>query len=211
MSENVLEARRRLLKYLALGPLALPLGGLLRADEPIGSVEDAHAIAQAVRESSGGLPGVQALGLGLGDRVQVSTNLVDIDATPLHRLVDRIVAEAAAHGAQVGGGELVGLLPAKCVLEAARDTGADAIHPGYGFLSENPALARACAEAKIVFIGPPPEAMEAVGDKVAARALMEKAGVPVLPGTAPLSGQVDQATREARRIGYPVLIKAAAG
>ena len=68
------------------------------------------------------------------------------------------------------------------VLEAARATGAEAIHPGYGFLSENPAFARACESADIVFVGPPAEAMEALGDKVRAKAVAEEAGVPVLPG-----------------------------
>jgi len=91
--------------------------------ELLGSLEDARAVASAVRESSGGLPGVQALGLALGDRVQISTNLVDVAATPLHRMVERIVAEADAHGARVGEGELVGLVPARCVLDAARAAG----------------------------------------------------------------------------------------
>jgi glutamate formiminotransferase len=93
-----------------------------------GTLETARAVAQAVRESSGGLPGVQALGLELGDgRVQVSTNLVDVDATPLHAMVERIVAEAERRGAQVGRGELVGLVPAQCVTAAARSAGATAI------------------------------------------------------------------------------------
>ena len=84
-----------------------------------GSLEDANAVARAVRESSGGLPGVQALGLAVGDAVQVSANLVDLDATPLHEMVERIAAEAGARGAAVGAGELVGLVPARCVVEAA--------------------------------------------------------------------------------------------
>jgi glutamate formiminotransferase/glutamate formiminotransferase/formiminotetrahydrofolate cyclodeaminase len=88
--------------------------------ELLGSLDDAQAVAQAVRESSGGLPGVQALGLELRPgTVQVSTNLVDLDATPLHALVERIVAVARSRGARVGAGELVGLLPARCVFEAA--------------------------------------------------------------------------------------------
>jgi glutamate formiminotransferase/glutamate formiminotransferase/formiminotetrahydrofolate cyclodeaminase len=91
--------------------------------ELLGSLEDARAVAKAVRESSGGLPGVQALGLALGDRVQVSTNLVEVGATPLHRMVERIVTEADALGARVGAGELVGLMPARCVVEAARAAG----------------------------------------------------------------------------------------
>ncbi|HET8741265.1 MAG TPA: hypothetical protein VFM41_01465 [Gaiella sp.] len=89
-----------------------------------GSLAAAREVAAAVRESSGGLPGVQALGLALRqDLVQVSTNLVDVDATPLHVLVERIAAEAAARGARVGEGELVGLLPAACVESAALAAG----------------------------------------------------------------------------------------
>ncbi len=97
------------------------------------------------------------------------------------------------------------------VLDAARRSGAEAIHPGYGFLSENPAFAAACKEAGIVFIGPPPEAMEAVGDKVRARDRMARAGIPVVPGTPPLSDDVEAAAKEAKRLGYPVLLKASAG
>jgi glutamate formiminotransferase/glutamate formiminotransferase/formiminotetrahydrofolate cyclodeaminase len=88
--------------------------------ELFGSLEDAQEVARAVRESSGGLLGVQALGLAVGEHVQVSTNLIDIGATPLHRMVERIAAEAAVLGARVGAGELVGLVPARCVIEAAR-------------------------------------------------------------------------------------------
>jgi acetyl-CoA carboxylase biotin carboxylase subunit len=97
------------------------------------------------------------------------------------------------------------------ILEAARRTGARAVHPGYGFLSENPAFSRACRDAGIVFIGPPPEAMEAVGDKVRARALMVEAGVPVVPGTPPLPADLAAAAPLVQRLGYPVLLKAAAG
>jgi len=97
------------------------------------------------------------------------------------------------------------------ILDAARDTGAQAIHPGYGFLSENPRFARACREAGIVFIGPPPEAMEAIGDKVRARELMTAAGVPVVPGTPPLPPDPAEVVPLAESIGYPVLIKASAG
>ena len=89
-----------------------------------GTLDVARDVAAAVRESSGGLPGVQALGLRLGPgRIQVSTNVVDLDATPPHVMVDCIVAEAAARGAAVGEGELVGLLPARCVAVAARAAG----------------------------------------------------------------------------------------
>ena len=89
-----------------------------------GTLDVARDVAAAVRESSGGLPGVQAHGLRLGaGRIQVSTNVVDLDATPPHVMVERIVAEAAARGARVGEGELVGLLPARCVAAAARAEG----------------------------------------------------------------------------------------
>jgi len=89
-----------------------------------GTLDVARDVAAAVRESSGGLPGVQALGLRLGAaRIQVSTNVVDVDATPPHVMVERITAEAAARGAGVGQGELVGLLPARCVAAAARAAG----------------------------------------------------------------------------------------
>jgi acetyl-CoA carboxylase biotin carboxylase subunit len=97
------------------------------------------------------------------------------------------------------------------ILDAARRSGAQAIHPGYGFLAENAGFSRACREAGIVFIGPPPEAMEAVGDKVRARELMTQAGVPVVPGTPPLDGDVGKVAKAAKKIGYPVLLKAAAG
>ncbi len=89
-----------------------------------GTLGVARDVAAAVRESSGGLPGVQALGLRLGSgRIQVSTNVIDLDATPPHAMVERIAAEAAARGAEAGTGELVGLLPARSVADAARAEG----------------------------------------------------------------------------------------
>ena len=97
------------------------------------------------------------------------------------------------------------------ILEAALGAGADAIHPGYGFLSENAAFAEACAAARLVFIGPPASAIRAMGDKTAARAIMEKAGVPMAPGTLDAVDDLNEGARVAREIGYPVLIKAAAG
>jgi 3-methylcrotonyl-CoA carboxylase alpha subunit len=97
------------------------------------------------------------------------------------------------------------------ILEAAKRCGAQAIHPGYGFLSENEDFARACANAGIVFIGPPPEAIAAMGDKSAAKRLMEKAGVPLVPGYHGEKQDVDFLGKEAQKIGFPVLIKASAG
>ncbi|WP_341704093.1 acetyl/propionyl/methylcrotonyl-CoA carboxylase subunit alpha [Ferrovibrio sp.] len=102
------------------------------------------------------------------------------------------------------------LLPER-IIAAAKLTGAEAIHPGYGFLSENAGFARACAGAGLTFIGPPPAAIEAMGLKGAAKALMEKAKVPVVPGYHGDDQTPDLLAKEAARIGYPVLIKAVAG
>ncbi len=97
------------------------------------------------------------------------------------------------------------------LLAAARQTGAQAIHPGYGFISENAEFARAVSEAGIVFVGPPPEAMLRMKDKSEARRLVAAAGVPIVPGTRDVLPDVATALAEAERIGYPVLLKAAGG
>ncbi len=97
------------------------------------------------------------------------------------------------------------------ILAVARQTGANAVHPGYGFLSENATFAQACADAGIMFIGPPPDAIRSMGDKTEARAMMAAAGVPMAPGTEDAVANFDEAARIAEDIGYPVLIKAAAG
>jgi 3-methylcrotonyl-CoA carboxylase alpha subunit len=97
------------------------------------------------------------------------------------------------------------------ILAAARETGAEAIHPGYGFLSENSDFARACEQAGMVFIGPPPDAIDRMGSKIAARTLAQRAGVPVVPGETP-PDQTDAAIAgAARRIGFPVLLKPSEG
>ncbi len=95
------------------------------------------------------------------------------------------------------------------VLDACRRSGATAVHPGYGFLSENAGFAQACVDAGITFIGPPASAIRDMGSKTGARAIMEKAGVPVVPGGT--ASNLDDARAEARRIGYPVMLKASAG
>src|SRR5215472_2755028 len=97
------------------------------------------------------------------------------------------------------------------ILDVAKRSGADAIHPGYGFLSENPKFAQACADAGVKFIGPTAAAMNALGSKTKARQAMEKAGLPVVPGTTRGLESIDQAREVAERIGYPVMLKAAAG
>ena len=107
------------------------------------------------------------------------------------------------------GAPAAGYLDVAAVVGAARAAGADAIHPGYGFLAENPRLARACAAAGLVFIGPTAEQLEAAGDKLAARARAAAAGLPVIPGGA--VGGAAEAAGLAERIGWPVLVKAAGG
>ncbi|MCJ7679212.1 MAG: acetyl-CoA carboxylase biotin carboxylase subunit [Candidatus Aminicenantes bacterium] len=97
------------------------------------------------------------------------------------------------------------------VIDAARSTGAEAIHPGYGFLAENAEFARMCEKSGLVFIGPKSESMELVGDKVRARTTMEKAGIPIIPGMKGTLGSLDDYAREATAIAYPVMIKASAG
>jgi acetyl-CoA/propionyl-CoA carboxylase, biotin carboxylase, biotin carboxyl carrier protein len=97
------------------------------------------------------------------------------------------------------------------LIEVARRSGAEAVHPGYGFLAENAAFARACEEAGIVFIGPPADAIDAMGSKTRARKLMRQAGVPIVPGTTDPVESVEEARRVAAEVGYPVAFKAAGG
>jgi pyruvate carboxylase len=110
-----------------------------------------------------------------------------------------------------GRGPVAAYLDIDGIIAVAREKGVDAIHPGYGFLSENPEFARACARAGIIFVGPRPELLEMMGDKTAARALAQRINVPTLPGTEnPLTDR-DEALATARTIGFPLIIKAAFG
>ncbi len=102
-------------------------------------------------------------------------------------------------------------LKAELILLAAKETGADCIHPGYGFLSERESFARACAEAGIAFVGPPPNAIAAMGDKIESKKLAKAAGVNVVPGYLGEIADTDEAVRIASDIGYPVMMKASAG
>ncbi|HDD44185.1 MAG TPA: acetyl-CoA carboxylase biotin carboxylase subunit [Candidatus Desulfofervidus auxilii] len=114
----------------------------------------------------------------------------------------------------LGDGPCFDYLNVEKMIAAAKRTGAEAIHPGYGFLAENPDFAKACREAGLVFIGPPTEVIKALGDKVIARKLMEEAGIPVVPGTDPLpSGEEgkEMALSFAKKYGFPLLIKAVGG
>ena len=129
----------------------------------------------------------------------------DVDRAALHVLsADEAYSIGAAAAAE-------SYLNIDKILGVARRCGADAIHPGYGFLSENAKFAQACADAGIKFIGPTAASMEMMGSKTRARQEMEKAGVPFVPGTSHGLESVQQAREVAAKIGYPVMLKAAAG
>src|SRR6202047_2171638 len=116
-----------------------------------------------------------------------------------------------AYQVGAGKGPVEAYLDIAGIVALAKERGVDAIHPGYGFLSENPAFARACEEAGITFIGPTPELLELLGDKTAARRLAASAGVSVLPGTENAVKSAHEAQEIAAEIGYPVIVKAAMG
>ncbi len=127
----------------------------------------------------------------------------EADATTLY-------VKKADEAALVGPGPLAGYLNIYGIIDLARQMGADAIHPGYGFLSENAEFAQACADAGIAFIGPNPRAIKDMGLKIEARQKMAATGVPVIPGTPALHSE-DEAVAAAEKIGYPVILKASAG
>ncbi|MDE0210880.1 MAG: pyruvate carboxylase, partial [Boseongicola sp.] len=110
-----------------------------------------------------------------------------------------------------GLGPVAAYLSIDEVIRVAQDSGADAIHPGYGLLSENPALVEACAEAGITFIGPKSETMRALGDKASARRVAIKAGVPVIPASDVLGNDMELVRKQAEEIGYPMMLKASWG
>src|SRR5689334_9879265 len=110
-----------------------------------------------------------------------------------------------------GKGPVEAYLDVEGVVGLAAEKGVDAIHPGYGFLSENPALPRACEKHGITFVGPGAELLELLGDKTAARTLAQKAGIPVVPGTDKPVTNVRQAEKIASEIGFPLIVKAAFG
>jgi propionyl-CoA carboxylase alpha chain len=129
----------------------------------------------------------------------------DADSRSLHaHLADEAVSLGGVHARE-------SYLNAEKVLTAAQSTGCEAVHPGYGFLSENPEFAKAVESAGLTFIGPPSRAIELMGDKIASKELAIKAGVPVIPGHVGILSDVDEALIVAESIGYPVLLKPAAG
>ena len=143
-----------------------------------------------------------AAGLGIGtvsvyapaDAMALHTKLTDV-SVPLGTSADQVSA----------------YLDIGALISVARDNGCDAIHPGYGFLSENAELARSCAAAGITFIGPPAQALDLFGDKMAAKSLAQDNDIPVVPGTEKAIADLDQAREFADRVGYPIIFKAAAG
>jgi 3-methylcrotonyl-CoA carboxylase alpha subunit len=146
---------------------------------------------------------VAATARRMGIRTVAVYSEADADAAHV-----RACDEAVAIG---GASPKDSYLRADRILAAAKATGAQAVHPGYGFLSENEGFARACAEADIVFVGPPPEAIEAMGLKAESKRLMAGAGVPLVPGYHGADQDDALLAAEAQRIGFPVLIKASAG
>ena len=108
-------------------------------------------------------------------------------------------------------GPVAAYLDVDGIIALARERGVDAIHPGYGFLSENSRFSRACADAGITFVGPTPELLEALGDKTAARRLARKAGVPTVPGTGLMPDDPDRILQKAESVGYPLIVKASFG
>jgi 3-methylcrotonyl-CoA carboxylase alpha subunit len=147
-------------------------------------------------------------------RVIRTCRRLGVGSVAVHSEADR----EAMHVRQADCAIAIGPAPARqsylsieAVIDAARRSGAEAIHPGYGFLSENAAFAEACADAGIVFIGPPPSAIRAMGSKSESKRLMAAAGVPLVPGYHGADQSRDSLTRAAEEIGYPVLVKASAG
>ncbi|SHL42673.1 acetyl-CoA carboxylase, biotin carboxylase subunit [Pseudonocardia thermophila] len=138
----------------------------------------------------------------LGIESVVATSTADRDGLAA-RLADRAICIGPPPAGQ-------SYLAVPSVLSAALGTGCDAVHPGYGFLSENPEFARACVEQGLVFVGPRPEAVAQAGDKARARELARSAGIPTLAGS-PVLDDVESAVAAAGELGYPVLLKAAAG
>jgi pyruvate carboxylase len=148
-------------------------------------------------------------------RIFRAANELGLRTVAIYSQEDRLALHRfkADEAYQVGAGKgpVEAYLDIAGIVALAKEKGVDAIHPGYGFLSENPALAHACEKAGITFVGPPPNLLELLGDKTAARRLAASAGVPVLPGTENPVKSPEEAQKIAREIGYPVIVKAAMG
>jgi acetyl-CoA carboxylase biotin carboxylase subunit len=147
-------------------------------------------------------------------RIIRAAHELGIEAVAVHSTADRdgLAARLADQAVEIGPAHATkSYLDPQALLRAARDTGADSVHPGYGFLSENAAFATAVEEAGLVFVGPTPEVIRTMGDKSRARETARRAGVPVVPGSDGVVASPDHALAVAREIGFPVLVKACAG
>lgn len=147
-------------------------------------------------------------------RIAATARRMGISTVAVYSDADAGAAHVAAcdHAVRIGpAAPRDSYLNIDAVLAAARASGADAVHPGYGFLSENPRFAEACANAGLVFVGPPAAAMEAMGDKSAAKARMQSAGVPLVPGYHGSDQSPEHLQRQADTIGYPIILKPSAG
>src|SRR3954447_19760002 len=148
-------------------------------------------------------------------RVFRSTHELGLRTVAIYSHEDRFAIHRlkADEAYQVGkpGAPIPSYLDIAGIIARAREKGGDAVHPGYGFLSENPEFARACERAGIIFVGPRPELLDLLGDKVAARAMARAAGVPVLPGSGEPVEPGPGAHQVAQGLGYPVIVKASLG
>ncbi|HBS48662.1 MAG TPA: 3-methylcrotonyl-CoA carboxylase, partial [Rhodobacteraceae bacterium] len=147
-------------------------------------------------------------------RIMRTAREMGLRTVAVHSEADRDAphVQAADRAVCIGGAAPAeSYLNIPAIIEAARASGAEAVHPGYGFLAENAGFARACAEAGLVFVGPSAQAIETMGDKAAAKAAMEAAGVPVVPGYDGADQSPERLAEEAGKVGFPLMIKAVAG
>ncbi|MFC2161888.1 acetyl/propionyl/methylcrotonyl-CoA carboxylase subunit alpha [Acidobacteriota bacterium] len=156
----------------------------------------------------------------IANRGEIATRIIKgcremgISTVAVYSEVDRksLHVQSANEAVCIGSAPAVeSYLNVDSIIQAAKKTGSDAIHPGYGFLAENAGFARRCEVEKIVFIGPNSKSMELVGDKVRSRQTMEKAGIPIIPGMMGTHKNTSDYLADAKKIGYPVMIKASAG
>jgi len=133
-----------------------------------------------------------------------------VDSLALHTRFTNQTLEIGGTGSSKGG-PVNAYLDAGALIGAAKVSGCDCVHPGYGFLSESAAFAALCASEGLVFVGPPPSALSLFGDKVRARSFAEFVGIPVVPGSTEAIASPEDALAMARDLGYPVMLKAAAG
>src|SRR5687768_8312082 len=148
-------------------------------------------------------------------RIARAADLLGIESVAVHPVIDEwsLHTRVTTEVRRIGGPSdaVAAYLDIDAVVGAAVADGCDCVHPGYGFLAENAAFAAACAAAGVTFVGPSPDALALFGDKVRARQLAQSLGIPVVPGTASAVPTAEEAAKAASEIGYPVMLKAAAG